>query len=300
MAHKPSAQTQSPEAWAQQLNFAAIEARYGLPKGILMEVCRQESGGDPNAKGPVTRNGECAQGLFQFMPGTAEDFGINPYDPAQAAEAAGKYLARNLSKPGSNLNKALAGYNWGPGNVSKAVEKYGDDWLAHAPRETQQYVANITGRMRGEMFWRDANEMPRATKSFEEVEADAKARQEAEGKDQDWLKQIGGMFNDAGSMIVGFFMMLLVAATGKNAHQDETGKVHIDTTPEPSSTESRTPPATVKTVDVPAPSDPAKAKAEAAKAVNGCEISKGVCVAEATAQTNLPKAPWDVNLGLGS
>ena len=38
---------------------------------------------------------------------------------------------------------ALAAYNWGPGRVQNAVEKWGDNWLDHAPAETQNYVLSI-------------------------------------------------------------------------------------------------------------------------------------------------------------
>ena len=40
-------------------------------------------------------------------------------------------------------NKAAAAYNAGPDAVSKAISKYGDQWLEHLPSETQKYVNNF-------------------------------------------------------------------------------------------------------------------------------------------------------------
>jgi predicted flap endonuclease-1-like 5' DNA nuclease len=86
-----------------------------------------------------------AQGDFQFMPATARQYGINPLDPAQAAQGAAHMLADLLKKYHGDAVKATAAYNWGPGNVDKAIRKYHENWLAHAPRETQKYVAKTAG-----------------------------------------------------------------------------------------------------------------------------------------------------------
>ncbi|WP_308220315.1 NlpC/P60 family protein [Kineococcus sp. TRM81007] len=110
--------------------FTAAEGRYGLPAGLLSAVAKQESGYDPNA-----RSHAGAVGLMQFMPGTARDVGIDPLDPMQAIDGAGKLLASHLKTFGS-LEKALAAYNAGPGNV----RKYGG---IPPFSETQNYVKKI-------------------------------------------------------------------------------------------------------------------------------------------------------------
>lgn len=114
--------------------------KYGLPTDLLARVANAESSWDPEATSSAG-----AQGLFQFMPATARGYGINPLDPAQATDAAGKMLSGLLAKYGGDYAKALAGYNWGGGNVDKAVKKYGSNWLAHAPAETQKYIKKILG-----------------------------------------------------------------------------------------------------------------------------------------------------------
>jgi hypothetical protein len=80
-----------------------------------------------------------AIGLMQLMPGTAQELGANPHDPAENAEAGARYLKQLLLKykdSADPVRMALAAYNAGPG----AVDKY-----AGVPpyRETQQYVERV-------------------------------------------------------------------------------------------------------------------------------------------------------------
>ena len=108
---------------------------------------RQESGRGKNMLGPVTRSGERAEGHFQFMPGTAKQFGVkDPYDLDQASEGAGKYMSQLLQKYNGNLTHALAGYNWGPGNVDSSLRRNNGD-LGRIPAETLGYVNSIQGGM---------------------------------------------------------------------------------------------------------------------------------------------------------
>lgn len=116
-------------------------SKYGLPDGLLNAIASAESGFNPNAK-----NGKSgASGMFQFMPATAKGYGIDPFKPDQAADAAGKMMSGMLAKYDGDLSKALAGYNWGGGNVDKAVKQYGSNWLAYAPEETKKYIQKIMG-----------------------------------------------------------------------------------------------------------------------------------------------------------
>lgn len=83
--------------------------------------------------------------MFQFMPATAAGYNIDPFNVNQAADAAGKMLSGLIAKYKGDVSKALAGYNWGGGNVDKAVKKYGSNWLANAPAETKKYIKKILG-----------------------------------------------------------------------------------------------------------------------------------------------------------
>ncbi|WP_209744516.1 lytic transglycosylase domain-containing protein [Klebsiella michiganensis] len=119
--------------------FGSLEGKYDLPAGLLSSVAATESGGDPFAESKAG-----AKGLFQFMPGTAKDMGLkgrDVYDPHKSADAAGRYLRFLLDATGGDLEKTLASYNWGLGNV----QKKGMDNL---PSETRNYVPKVMAGMR--------------------------------------------------------------------------------------------------------------------------------------------------------
>lgn len=121
--------------------ISSATKKYGLPDGLLAAVAQTESNFNPNARN--SKSG--ASGMFQFMPATAKGYGIDPYNVTQASDAAGKMLSGLIAKYDGDVSKALAGYNWGGGNVDKAVKKYGSNWLIHAPKETQNYIKKILG-----------------------------------------------------------------------------------------------------------------------------------------------------------
>ncbi|HHU4530983.1 TPA: transglycosylase SLT domain-containing protein [Klebsiella quasipneumoniae] len=136
---------QASKAGAQLLGWMApmmgkLEALYNLPAGLLRSVALAESNGNQFAV-----SGAGAQGLFQFMPGTARDMGLrgnDVFNPMKAAEAAARYLSMLLQKNGGDLGKTLASYNWGIGNV----QKYG---MALMPGETRQYIPKVLSNMPG-------------------------------------------------------------------------------------------------------------------------------------------------------
>ncbi len=115
----------------------AAAARHGVPGDLLMRVAYQESRFRDDIITGRTKSGAGAAGMFQFMPATARELGIDPLVPAQAADGAARYLA-SLRKMFGTWELALMAYNWGLGNVRKylAGEK-------SPPTETRNYVAQI-------------------------------------------------------------------------------------------------------------------------------------------------------------
>jgi hypothetical protein len=107
----------------------------GLDPELAKRLVWQESRGNPQAKSP-----KGAMGLTQLMPGTAQDLGVsNPFDPQQNLTGGFKYLAQQIKKFG-DVDKGLAAYNFGPGNVQA-----GKPW----PAETKNYVNSIDGNPSG-------------------------------------------------------------------------------------------------------------------------------------------------------
>jgi soluble lytic murein transglycosylase-like protein len=108
-------------------------SRHGVSPSLVKAVMLVESGFNPRALSP-----KGAQGLMQLMPGTARELGVaDAFDPAQNIAGGTAYLRRMIDRFGGNMDKAVAAYNAGPGQV----EKYGG---TPPIAETQFFVRNVT------------------------------------------------------------------------------------------------------------------------------------------------------------
>ncbi len=107
----------------------------GLPVAFLTRLIWRESSFQPGVTSPAG-----AEGVAQFMPGTAGEQGVsNPFDPEEAIPKAAALLVALKNRFG-NLGLAAAAYNAGPARLA--------NWLAGAgylPAETRDYVSIITG-----------------------------------------------------------------------------------------------------------------------------------------------------------
>src|SRR5712692_9447552 len=100
---------------ARELEPLMIESaqRYGIDPRILQTVCFIESRYRLNAISP-----KGALGPMQFMPETAQRYGLrNPHDAKASIDAAARYLRDLLRKFGGRVDLALAAYNAGEGTV---------------------------------------------------------------------------------------------------------------------------------------------------------------------------------------
>ena len=107
---------------------------------------------------PKARSRVGATGLWQFMFATGKMYGldVSSYvderrDPIKSTDAAAKYLAK-LYKIFGDWDLALAAYNSGPGNVSKAIRRsggYTNYWniRPNLPRETAGYLPAFLATM---------------------------------------------------------------------------------------------------------------------------------------------------------
>lgn len=129
--------------------FAAIEAKYpyvAAHPGLLKGVYFAESSSGTNKN--VSSAG--AVGPFQFMKGTAAQYGLTDRtDLAASADAAAHYYNDLLKHYNGDLPKALAGYNWGQGNVDN-MGKTTSDGVYHQnyyPAETVGYQQTVQSNM---------------------------------------------------------------------------------------------------------------------------------------------------------
>ena len=125
---------------SQKYNFSGLESKYGLPNGLLASVMMQESKGNANAYNKTTG----ATGAFQFLSGTAKQYGVNDRTSiSQAAEGAAKYFQYLLKLFGGNLEKAIRAYHAGEGNVQRGtgMGKVNDGYV----KNVSGYLAGING-----------------------------------------------------------------------------------------------------------------------------------------------------------
>ena len=96
--------------------FAEAAARYGVPKDLLIATAMAESRMDPNAV-----SGAGAEGIMQFMPETAREYGLkDPFDPQTSIHAGAKKIRNLLKLYDGDWKLALGAYNAGQGTMSGA------------------------------------------------------------------------------------------------------------------------------------------------------------------------------------
>lgn len=138
-----------------------VEASRPLPEpskepsvdSVFANLIQAESRGKHvDSKGNLITSKVGAQGITQLMPSTASNpgFGIKPVQDQSEGEylRVGKSYLSALYNKFKDLEKALAAYNAGMGNVAKAegkAERYGGDWKDYLPKkqETLPYVEKV-------------------------------------------------------------------------------------------------------------------------------------------------------------
>ncbi|MBV4767588.1 transglycosylase SLT domain-containing protein [Escherichia coli] len=126
--------------------FAELENKYGLPEGTLYAIAATESGGDPNAKSPLTRSPDGklsggALGMFQFTSIARKETGISEpdaFDPVKSAEAAALLMSKYLKQANGDLNEAITAYNAGFGTINRWKKGTGD-----LSKENREYAIKV-------------------------------------------------------------------------------------------------------------------------------------------------------------
>jgi membrane-bound lytic murein transglycosylase D len=125
-----------------------IMSEEGVPHDLIY-LAVAESGFQPRAVNGRSRAG----GMWQFMPRGNYGLERNSYvderfDPEKSTRAYARYMKYIYSELG-DWYLSMAGYDWGTGNIQRAVEKtgYADFWELYKrnnlPGETKNYVPEI-------------------------------------------------------------------------------------------------------------------------------------------------------------
>lgn len=168
----PSEQTQTvveEDMPAPTGNFKKyIDDNYVLPAGRFVQATQKGVGGDfedlftrvvkqesrgkhRTPSGRLTKSRAGALGITQIMPDTGKNpgYGIAPLQDDSEEEylRVGKSLLQAYTKSfDGDTAKGLAAYNWGPGNLRKAIDKHGVNWRDALPDETRKYLKIILGK----------------------------------------------------------------------------------------------------------------------------------------------------------
>jgi cell wall-associated NlpC family hydrolase len=130
----PSGGTDDLHAFAR-----AAAARHNVDPPTFERQIQQESGFDPGAYNA----GSGASGIAQIIPRFHPT--VDPWNPTAALEYAATWIGAMLVGYDGSYARALAAYNWGPGNVSR--------WDGHPeslPEETRHYLDVIIPGWRGD------------------------------------------------------------------------------------------------------------------------------------------------------
>lgn len=125
-----------------------------------------------SALNPIARSSAGANGLWQFMYGTAKNMKLEitsfvdeRRDPIKATDAAARYLTKLYGIYG-DWHLAIAAYNCGPGNVNRAIRRSGGKtnyWEIYyrLPRETRGYVPALIAATYAFEYHKEHNLIPR-------------------------------------------------------------------------------------------------------------------------------------------
>jgi len=131
-----------------KLMIQRVMAEEGVPQDLIY-LAVAESGFNPRAMNGHSHAG----GMWQFMPHGNYGLARNAYvderfDPEKSTRAYARYMKFIYDQTG-DWYLSMAGYDWGTGNVQRAVEKtgYADFWELYKrnnlPAETKNYVPEI-------------------------------------------------------------------------------------------------------------------------------------------------------------
>lgn len=161
---------------SSKYSISSRAAAAGIPQGLIEGMIMQESKGDKNAVGPVTKNGERARGLAQFMPATAKQYGVNVFDEESSINGMIKYMSVLIKQFDGDIDKAVMAYNAGPKNVQTG--------RAYGFKETKDYLSNVKSYAAG------SNGFTGSSKDFEKYFQEQSKSVADSLKEQDRLREL--------------------------------------------------------------------------------------------------------------
>lgn len=123
------------QSLSSKYNISSRAAAAGIPQGLIEGMIMQESRGDTYRNGKLLTSPVGAQGVGQFMPGTAKQYGVDVRNEESGINGMIKYMSALIKQFGGDVDKAIMAYNAGPGNVRTG--------RAYGFKETKDYLSNV-------------------------------------------------------------------------------------------------------------------------------------------------------------
>ena len=121
--------------------------KHNIPPSILAGLLEQESGYIPEVVKGIRKSKSGAIGVGQFLPKTAEDMGVDPYDPESSINGAAKYLRWIMDNYNYDLRTAIYAYNMGAQGVKDfGIEKLGTEEHGEYSLENFNYYPGVIER----------------------------------------------------------------------------------------------------------------------------------------------------------
>jgi hypothetical protein len=134
-----------------QSYITAASVKYAIDKNIIKAVIMKESSfmqcrtdGSYVTPPPSECKGECAIGLMQLLPSTAQGLGVNPKNAQENVEGGTKYIKQLRDLYNGDQDKAIAAYFGGSENLKEIFKNA--DWKQKLPKsfpETYKYLTLV-------------------------------------------------------------------------------------------------------------------------------------------------------------
>ncbi|OTL12444.1 tape measure protein [Acinetobacter nosocomialis] len=129
------------QALSAKYDISSKAAAANVPQGLIEGMIMQESRGDTYRNGKLLTSPVGAQGVAQFMPKTAKQYGVDVKSEESSINGMIKYVSDLLKMFKGNVEKAVMAYNAGPENVRTGK--------ANGFKETKNYLSNVKSYVAG-------------------------------------------------------------------------------------------------------------------------------------------------------
>ena len=156
------------QALSSKYDISSKAAAANVPQGLIEAMIMQESRGDTYRNGKLLTSSVGAQGLAQFMPATAKQYGVNVKSEESSINGMIKYVSDLLKMFKGDVDKAVMAYNAGPKNVITGKAN-GFKETKNYLSKVKSYVAGFNGYSAGDISSKDFDKLIQdATKMAEE------------------------------------------------------------------------------------------------------------------------------------